>query len=425
MGFIKNYQELAYTQERKIVLDLIETGLSSIQPQNVMDKNFVLAENKLKILDNEFNLQNFERIFLVGFGKGSATISKTIENVLEKKLTKGFVIDTNKEEFKKIEFTQGTHPLPSEQNINFTKRVVNELNSLTSKDLVLVIICGGGSAMFELPFKITLDKLIDVNHSLLKNGADIFETNTIRKHLSSVKGGGLAKLLYPAKVISLIFSDVAGNNLSTIASGTTVKDETNIKDALAVIEKYKMKDLDLKSEDYTETPKEKNIFENVKNILMLSNETALLAMSDKAKSLGINCKIFSDKFQSEARNAPAILLKEAEENSVLLAGGETTVKVKNLKGEGGRNQEVALSAISEIDERTVIAAFDSDGWDNSEATGAIVDSNSLQNANKQNLNPEEYLNTNNSLVFFQKLGDAIITGRLSSNVSDLFIVYKK
>lgn len=425
MGFIKNYSTLATTTERKVVLDLIEAGLSSIQPQNIMGENFKLVENKLKISDNEFNLSDFNRVFLIGFGKGSALIAKYAEEALGEKLTKGFVIDTEREDFSNIELTLGTHPLPSRQNIDFTRKSVSELSSLTPKDLVLVVICGGGSVMFEDPFSIDLEKLIDVNQLLLKNGANIFETNTIRKHLSKVKGGGLAKILYPAKIVSLIFSDVPGNDLSTIASGTTVKDETTIQDALTIIEKYNMENLNLREEDFIETPKEESIFKNVENILMLSSITALSAMQKKAENMGIAVQILSNKFQSEAKLAAKALVDETKEGSILLAGGETTVKVNNPEGKGGRNQEVALSALFDLDEKTTIAAFDSDGWDNSESAGAIVDYSSIQKAKKLQLEPLQFLNTNNSLVFFQKLGDAIITGRLPSNVSDLFIVYKK
>lgn len=425
MGFIRNYQELAHTPQRQIVLDLIEAGLSSIQPREVMDKNFVLEGNKLRISNTELNLDDFEKVFLLGFGKGSARIAKLVEVALKKKLTKGFVIDTQKEEFANIEFTLGTHPLPSQQNIDFTNKAVNELSSLSSKDLVLVVICGGGSVMFEYPFGINLEKLIEVNQALLKNGADIFETNTIRKHLSRVKGGGLAKILQPAKVVSLIFSDVAGNDLSTIASGPTVKDSSSVQDAFKLYEKYNMHDLNLAKEDFTETPKEEEIFENVDNILMLSNKTALLAMQKKAKILGVNAEIFSDKFLSEARLAAKSLIEHTKENTILLAGGETTVKVNNPKGEGGRNQEVALSFLFDLNEKITLAAFDSDGWDNSSAAGAIADLSTLQKAKEQELDTRQYLNENNSLVFFQKVDDAIITGRLGSNVSDLFIVYKK
>lgn len=425
MGLIKNYFDLATTENRKIVLDLIEAGLSSIAPDKIMNENFTLNGNLLTIRGKEIDLKNIERVFLVGFGKGSATISKLIENTLQEKLTKGFVIDTTKQNFEKIEFTLGTHPLPSKENLDFTQKVIDNLNDLTNKDLVLVVICGGGSVMFEKPFSIDLDKLIDVNKALLVSGADITEMNTIRKHLSLTKGGGLAKILNPAKVFSLIFSDVAGNDLSFIASGPTVKDETTIDDALTIYKKYKMEDLGLQVYDFKETPKENSDFEKIENILMLSNITALNAMKNKADKLNIKTEIYSDKFKSDALTAGKTIIEQTKPGTLLLAGGETTVKVNNSQGKGGRNQEVVLSALLNLDANTTIASFDSDGWDNSPAAGAIGDLKTLEKAKTAGLNPQEFLENNNSLVFFKNIGDAIITDRLPSNVSDLFIVYKK
>lgn len=279
--------------------------------------------------------------------------------------------------------------------------------------------------MFESPFNINLDKLIEVNKALLHSGADIYEMNTIRKHLSKVKGGGLAKLLSPAKIISLIFSDVPGNDLSFIASGPTVMDKTDVRQALDIYDKYNMQNLKLSEENFTQTPKEEKYFEKVENILMLSNLTALNAMMEKAKKINLKAEIFSDRFQSDAELAGKALIKNTPDHSVLLAGGETTVKVMNKQGKGGRNQEVVLASLYELDENTVIASFDSDGWDNSPVAGAIGDIQTLEKAKNSGLNPHEFLKDNNSLVFFKNLGDAIITDKLPSNVSDLIIIYKK
>ncbi|OGH06971.1 MAG: hypothetical protein A2171_02775, partial [Candidatus Levybacteria bacterium RBG_13_35_9] len=403
MGLIKNYSELAINEQRKVVLDLFEEALSSIQPQNVLLKNLNLSGNILTISDKKINLEDFERVFLVGFGKGSGEISKIIEGILEDKLTKGFVIDARKPEFKKIEFTLGTHPLPSLENIEFTQNVVNRLSNLTSRDLVFVVICGGGSVMFDLPFRINLEKLIETNDALLKTGADIFEMNTVRKHLSNTKGGGLAKILFPAKVFSLIFSDVAGNDLSVIASGPTVKDQTSKDDAQKIINKYKLESLNLTADDFTETPKDNSVFENIENILMLSNLTALNAMKKGADEMNIKAEIFSDKFQADADLAGKALIENTPSHTMLLAGGETTVKVRNPKGVGGRNQELILASLFSLDKNTVIASLASDGWDNSPAAGAIGDIETLEKARKLGLNPQEYLNENNSLVFFKNL----------------------
>jgi glycerate-2-kinase len=425
MGFIKNYSELSTNGNRKVVLDLIEEGLASIQPKNVLNKEFLIENSSLKIKDSTLNLKDYERVFLVGFGKGSAKISKIVEETLGNNLTKGYVIDTEPQDFENIEFTKGTHPLPSEENIEFTRKVTGILKELTDKDLVLVVICGGGSVMFELPYKIGIEKITEVNKKLLSSGADIREMNTLRKHLSTVKGGGFAKLLSPAKVVSMVFSDVPGNDPSFIASGPTVLDETTVEDALTIYRKYRLEELDLKAKDFTETPKDETFFSNIENILMLSNLTALNAMKEKAKLLGIEAEIFSDKFQSDAELAGKALIEKTKKGTLSLAGGETTVKVLNPEGKGGRNQEVVLSSLYHLDKDTVIASIDSDGWDNSPSAGAIGDLESLEKAKKQGLNPEDFLKENNSLVFFKNIRDAIITDRLSSNVSDLIIVYKK
>ncbi|OGH14910.1 MAG: hypothetical protein A3H50_02555 [Candidatus Levybacteria bacterium RIFCSPLOWO2_02_FULL_37_10] len=420
--FINNFEALAVTPQRKIVLNLIETALSSIQSENVIGKSITVSDNTLTIKDKTFDLSSFNRVFLIGFGKGSAKNSKLIEEKLGEKLTEGYVIDTNPEDFKKIKFTKGTHPLPSEQNLIFTKFLLkDELRDLSEKDLFIVVITGGGSALFENPYRVTLDKLISIEEQLLKSGADIFEMNTVRKHLSLLKGGGLLKYLYPAKVISIISSDVPGNDLSVISSGPTVRDNTTVEDALNIVDKYRLRDI--ARDDLTQTPKEDKYFERVSNILILSNVTALETMKQKAQELGITASIYSDKFQGLARTVGKELIESTMSNSILLAGGETTVRVTG-NGEGGRNQEVVLSALLNIDDKTVISSFDSDGWDNSPFAGAIGDTKTLEKAKELGLNPAEFLNSNNSLAFFQKVGDGIETGRLPSNVSDLMIVMK-
>lgn len=427
MRLIKNFDQLATTLQRKMVLEIIEAGLATLQPKEVIKNNFSIQKNKLKIQNQTINLNDFQRVFLVGFGKGSAGISRYIEKMLGKFLNKGFVIDLEQESASwrtNINFIQGTHPLPSQTNFVFTKRALDSLSNLTTKDLVVIVIAGGGSALFEHPYRINLEKLIEVNKTLLKSGANIQEMNTVRKHLSKVKGGGLAKLLYPATVISLISSDVPGNDLSVIASGPTVKDPTNKEDAFDIITKYNLWDtLSLSHDDFLETPKENKYFENVSNILILSNKIALVAMGEKAKKLGYKSLIYSDRFQGEAKFVGKELIEKTPVHTILLAGGETTVKVIR-QGVGGRNQEVVLGALSYVSENTVIASIDSDGWDNSPYAGAIGDSLTIQKAKEMNINPESFLHENNSFSFFEKTGDGIITDRLSSNVSDLMIVIR-
>lgn len=425
MTLIKNYNSLNKTPQRKICLELIEAALSSIQPQNIIAKNFSLNGSLLTIQDKTIDLTRFERVFLLGFGKGSAGLSKHIESMLGNLLTEGYVIDLRPEQFSKIQLTIGTHPLPSEANLSFTKKILERLGNLTERDLVMVVITGGGSVMFENPYRIDLGKLVEVDKSLLFSGATIAEMNIVRKHLSMVKGGGLIKPLFPASVVSVIASDVPGNDLSVIASGPTVRDNTTKEQAFEVLRKYRLFDkLDLSEEDFIETPKENKYFENATNILLVSNQTALTAMKEKAKELGFDAKILTDRLQTDVKTAGKELMNQVSEG-VLLAGGETTVKVLNKGGQGGRNQEVVLAALGAIDDKTTIVSFDSDGWDNSPFAGAIGDSLTIQKAKEMNINPEIFSEENNSFLFFEKTGDGIITDRLPSNVSDLMIVLRK
>lgn len=428
MTLIKNFETLNKTPGRKICLELIEAGLSSIQPQNIIAKNFSLNNNLLIIQGKIIDLTRFDKIFLLGFGKGSAGLSKYIENILGNLLAEGYVIDLVPESFglqSKIQFTIGTHPLPSESNLSFTKNALERLGNLTERDLVIVVIAGGGSVLFENPYRIDLEKLIEVNKSLLFSGATITEINTVRKHLSWVKGGGLIKPLFPASIVSVIASDVPGNDISSIASGPTIKDETTKKQALEVLKKYNLfENLDLSEEDFIETPKENKYFENATNILLVSNQTALCAMQSKAKELGFDAKIMTDELLADSKTAGKELMDQIS-SGILLAGGETTVKVLNKEGQGGRNQQMVLSALASIDEKTTVVSFDSDGWDNSPFAGAIGDSLTIQKAKELNINPEIFSQENNSFIFFEKTGDGIITDRLPSNVSDIMIILKQ
>ncbi len=426
MGLITNYDELAVSPERKIVLDVVNAGLESVQPEHVVQKNFSLHDNQLKIIHKTFDLSQFENVYLIAFGKGSAGISKRIEDTLGDRLTEGYCIDVREESFQKINFTLGTHPLPTEANFTFTDNIVERFGKMTEKDLVLVVICGGGSVMFAHPQHIDHEKLIEVNKALLHSGADILQMNTIRKHLDSVKGGGLAKLLHPATVVSLIFSDVPGNDLSFIASGPTVKDETTIADAFKLLEEYTIRDhVELKDEDFVETPKDDAVFEKVHNCIMVSNVTALDAMKDKALQLGVHVLNHSDRVQGNAHEVAQRLIDATKPGHLLLAAGETTIKVEGEGGKGGRNQELILSTLETIDDGTVIVSVASDGQDNSDHAGAVGDSLSRKSADEKEVSIDDYLKRNDSYTFFEKTGNAIITGKLPSNVSDLFVVYKK
>lgn len=423
MGFIKNLEELATTPQRKIVLDLVEEALNAIQPQQVMRDSFFIKDNNLYVKREVFDLKKYKRIYLIGFGKGSGGICKIIEETLKDRLTEGYDIDNIEEKFSKVQFTLGTHPLPSEQNIKFTENVLDKIRDLREDDLVLVVICGGGSAMFEAPYKIDLKGLVDVNNALLKSGATISEMNIVRKHLSRVKGGGLAKHLYPATVASLIFSDVPGSSLSVIASGTTVMETSTMTDVKGIFKKYNIDLQSLSKDVFTETPHEEKYFDRVRNILVVSNSVAIEAMRQKALQFGYKTDVFSDRAQGFAKMFGTRLINKTKPHTILICGGETTVQVKG-HGKGGRNQTLVLAALGATGTNCVIASFGTDGMDFYYYAGAIGDSNTLKKAKDLGLDPQKYLDDDNSYEFWNKTGDGIYTDRLQSNVSDLMIVLK-
>jgi glycerate-2-kinase len=425
---IKNFKSLALNKERKIALDIVEAGFSALDYEKIDFEQYLYQHELARILTRNNTNKN---IYLIGFGKGSAKIADILRKKI--KFKEIYVIDVNfPKSLREVRtspreiYFKGTHPLPSRKNFLFTKKIIERFQGKLKKDdLVIVLVCGGGSAMLVYP-NIPLKKYIQVNQELLKSGANIYEMNTIRKHLDLVKGGGLLKILYPAKVISFIFSDVPGNDLSFIASGPTVKDKTNIATALRIIKKYKLKSV--RKEDLIETPKEEKYFKNIRNILALSNLTALKAMKEKAESLGLKAKILTDNLKGDVKDVAKFLFQEIKKSKekILIAGGETTVKVKG-KGKGGRNQELVLwflKTLTYTDSNFLIISLNSDGWDNTEFAGAIGDKITLEKAEKLKLDIDKFLENNDSFHFFKKTKDGIITGRLPVNVADLIILCK-
>lgn len=422
---IRNYATLAVSEERKKVLDIITAGLEAIQPAAALAERFTLSGQTLHIHGTSINLGDYPRVFLLGIGKGAAGICRYIEDVLGAYLTEGHVIDVVAGNLRRCHYTVGTHPLPSSVNLVFTQDVLKRLSGLSAHDLVLVVICGGGSAIFEAPARVDLDTLIAVNTALLRSGATISEINTVRKHLSMVKGGGLAKALYPAKVMGLIFSDVPGNDLSVIASGPTVKDLTTLQDAQAVMARYSLyQAVPLSPDDFIETVREERYFTRVTNTIMISNLTALKAMEAAARCFSLCPVLHSDRLQGEAKIVGRQLLSLTEPGQVLLAGGETTVKVQG-HGRGGRNQALVLAALPYVGDHAIIASVDSDGLDFHHFAGAIGDRHTAASAVRLNLDPDYYLADDNAFEFFSMVGDGIFTDKLDSNVADLMVVYKQ
>lgn len=427
---VKNYDELAITEERKKLLQIIEFGIEEIKPDKIIKKNLKIENGKLFIQDKNFDLSQFKTITVLGIGKGSSLSFLALVEVLGGRFTQGMAIDiqqpatSNQQLSTNFKIFAGSHPIPDEKNLSFSKEAVSVLEKLGKNDLLITVIAGGGSALFCYPESELKGRKLLIK-GLISRGVGIKEINVVRKHLSLVKGGGLAKIAYPATIIGLIFSDVSGNDLSVVASGPTVLDKTTVDDAKKVLEKY-----GLESGEFFETPKEEKYFEKVHNLLICSNRDALEKMAAKAREFALNLRIYRNDFESEAREAGRVLLSEAKKGELVLVGGETTVKLRGkpfdkTQGKGGRNQELVLGALKYLKEGETIISIASDGWDNTEAAGAIGDEETLRKVKELNLDINEYLDNNDSFNFFSKTGDQIFTGYTGVNVSDLILVYKK
>jgi glycerate 2-kinase len=445
---ITNFKNLARNPLRKKALLIAEAGYQEIDIAKTVKQRINLKNGRLTVSGTitrdsagkhhlDINLNNYKNVFVVGIGKGSALASLALAKILGKGLSAGIALDVQKPKLEirnsKLKILTGTHPLPSKKNVRATQKIIKLTKNLKKDDLLITFICGGGSALLcgsgkELKYSQTIFR------KLTKAGADIFELNTVRKHLSEIKGGGFAKLAYPATAISLIVSDVPGNNLSMVASGPTVFDKTTKKQAENILNKYLRKSA-YKSElirVLAETPKDKKYFKKVKNVLFLSNYGPVLAMAKKAKQLSFKPKIHSLKIHGEAKKSLLPLMEAKKKDKAILAAGETTVKLSQKSGKGGRNMEAVLAVLTRLmtkDKRLMInlalLSFASDGRDNTEAAGAIVDISTIKKAARLKLNPQEYLQGHDSFNFFKKTGDLIFVQKKSFNVSDLMILLKQ
>ena len=433
---------------RKHANQIFRHVLDILDPGQLVKEKVSIRDSTLIVEEREYNLNNYENIYVVGGGKASAPMAKAMEGLLGDKIDNGIIVVKYDHglSLKKIETVEASHPIPDENGERGASDILRLLSGTGEKDLIICLISGGGSALLVQPHKgITLQDIQTASAELLACGATIDEINTVRKHLSSIKGGQLAKAAYPSTLITLMLSDVVGDPMDIIASGPTVPDESTFEDAYAIIQKYTLEEKipnivcgflrSGKMGEIEETPKNGNkIFDNTQNVIVGSNKIALDAAEKRAKDLGYNTIVLSSLVEGESRDVAKFFAAIAKEVSrtgtpvskpaCIIAGGETTVTIRG-KGKGGRNQEFTLSAAIEIEgfEGVVILSAGTDGTDGpTDATGAIVDSNTCKDARKKfNLNAEEFLSRNDSYNFFKKTGEHIVTGPTMTNVMDIMI----
>jgi hydroxypyruvate reductase len=368
------------------------------------------------------------RTIVLGAGKASAAMARVVEDHMEGQLS-GLVITRYGHGLscRRIEVVEAAHPVPDTRGLEAARRILAMAGGLRENDLVLCLISGGGSALLTLPADgLSLDDKQEVNRQLLKSGAPIAEMNCVRKHLSAIKGGRLAACAYPARVLSLIISDVPGDDPSLIASGPTVPDPSTRADALAIVRKYGLRlprhVLAVLSRPESETPKagDPRLARTGARIIAAPSQS-LAASARKAREAGLAVIDLGDRIEGEARHVAEMHARlDAPSGAVVLSGGETTVTVRG-QGRGGRNTEYLLAlaiALGERNGRFAIAA-DTDGIDGSEANaGALITPDTLKRARALGLDAAARLAANDSYSFFEKLGDLIDTGPTRTNVND-------
>ncbi|MDP3799867.1 MAG: DUF4147 domain-containing protein [bacterium] len=415
-SYIQNLESLTTSPLRKQALEIINSGLSAIATDQVLKENITLKDNVLTIKSNVFNLGDFNRIIFIGLGKAASESALFFDELLGSKISAGVVLDLKEVNCQYIKSYKTDHPRPSAENIIASQKIVDLANNISEKDLVITVVSGGGSAMLCWPAE-ECEQSIKLYDSFLKTGGNIEELNTVRKHTSQIKGGGLAKLFYPAKIVGLIFSDIAGNNYSQVASGPTFLDESSVEDAQKILNKYNITDVTL-----TQTPKEEKYFANVLNINFVSNKTALEKMKEIAEGLGFETLIMSSAVYEDADETINNFKKLSSPKKAILAGGEISISVTSSGGKGGRNQYIALKYAPLINESEVFVSVASDGLDNSDAAGAIVDKTTMEKAKNKEMNSEIYLKSYDTYDFFNTTKDLIFTGPTGANVADLMLL---
>lgn len=370
------------------------------------------------------------RMIVIGAGKASAAMAKAVEDHWDGPLV-GLVVTQYGYSVpcRSIKIVEASHPIPDAAGLKASQQILDLVRGLTPDDTVLCLISGGGSSLLPLPIQgLTLDEKQNINMQLLTCGASVHEINCVRRHMSAIKGGRLAAACYPAKVVTLMISDVPGNDYTSIASGPTVGDPTSCADALAIIDKYQIS-IPESLRDKLRTGAAESIkpddprLENVVMRIISTPQMALEMAAAVAEAQGIPTRIISDRLEGEARvlgRKMALRALKAKSPVVLLSGGETTVTVRGT-GRGGRNVEFLLSLGIALGEQKHIYALaaDTDGVDGQEAiAGAVLMPDTLDRARARGMDPAAFLENNDAHTFFKTLNDSVITGPTYTNVND-------
>lgn len=437
---------------RAVAQQLIEAALAAVEPTEAVRRALDLQGDRLSIdPDGSIDLASVERVLVIGGGKAGAAMACGLEQRLGDRIDGGCVIvpaDALAElpQPQRIELRGGSHPLPSRRSVDAARALTALLDDTTDRDLVIALISGGASALLALPAgELTVEQLAEINRLMLQAGMAIDEMNVVRRHLSRIKGGGLARLAAPARVLSLIISDVVGSPLEAIASGPTSADASTYDQALALLDRYRLLDgcpagvrshleAGVRGEHPETLAAGAPELARVTQRIIASCTEAAEAAQACARDLGFDTLVLSTCIQGEAREVGRVLaavLREIAERgrpvarpACVVCAGETTVTVRG-RGRGGRNQELALAAALDLDglDGVLLVALGTDGIDGpTDAAGAMVDGNTVQRARRAGLDPRARLAANDAYSLLAASGDLIRTGATGTNVNDLTLL---
>ncbi len=443
------------------VARILAAALHAVEPGAALRQWGKRTDHRLIVDGQGYDLRHYEHIQLIAIGKAATPMAQAMATLLGDTLTSGIIITkTDNQEYPPnlpptIGYYPAGHPVPDERGVAASQRIADMLATTTERDLVIVLISGGGSALLTLPATgITLAMLQQTTSLLLGCGAPIHEVNGVRKHLDRMKGGGLAQQAAPAQVISLVLSDVVGNPLDVIASGPTTPDPTTFADVAHILARYQLTDrvpaavrervqAGQRGEVPDTPPHNDPIFARVQQVIIGSNEQAAAAALHAAQREGYHTLLLTTHAQGEAQVVGRLLASILREMATsggtaagipaplsrpacIVIGGETTVTLGDSPGRGGRNQELALAAVRELDglEQVALVTLATDGNDGpTDAAGAVVTGETLARAGQHGLDPDASLQHHDAYTFFAALGDLLQPGMTATNVNDLVFLF--
>jgi hydroxypyruvate reductase len=419
---------------KKHALQIFRAALQAADPQVAVLRHLKFDGKTLVAGRRRYGLSQFDRVHVIGAGKASAAMARALERLLGRRIAGGLinVKDTGGIRLRRIMLNESGHPVPDERGAEGAQRIAAIARAAGPRDLLICLISGGASALMPAPAPpVTLSEKQELTRRLLASGATIHEINTVRKHISGIKGGQLARLAWPATTIALILSDVIGDDLDVIGSGPTVGDRSTVADVARILEKYRIPPLSA----VRETPKPGDpVFSRVQNLIVGSNRQAIDAAAVQARASGYRTLVLSTFIEGETRDIAlmhAAIVKEIMAGgrplrlpACILSGGETTVTIRG-NGLGGRNQEFVLAAAIALEgfRPAIIFSAGTDGSDGpTDAAGALADESTIPRARALQLDPRDYLANHDSYHFFEKLEALVKTGPTGTNVMDVRIL---